>query len=157
MSQDSSSSDVPRTLERRRSLRSSTPVKIGGVQFVRSPSPTNNGVDDACSTPFGPVAVGGNATTMRQNKFGMKQHKKTVASKWGKTDARARNEADTANNNYVANHETITTSEDSSVVSNFVQEESYSQSVRDMQTQMTQQRYAKKKQNKKLQNSTSLG
>ena len=45
-----SSSSV--SLERRRSLRGSTPVKIGGVAFNRSPSPTN----DECSTPFGPVS-----------------------------------------------------------------------------------------------------
>ncbi len=68
MSGNSSSSDVPCTLERRRSLRSSTPVKIGGVQFVRSPSPTGN-ENDACSTPFGPVAVG------KGNKFGFKQQR----------------------------------------------------------------------------------
>ena len=69
VSGNSSSSDVPCTLERRRSLRSSTPVKIGGVQFVRSPSPTGNG-NDSCSTPFGPVAVG------KGNKFGFKQQRK---------------------------------------------------------------------------------
>ena len=34
-------------------MRGTTPVKITGVQFVRSPSPGH----DTCPTPFGPVAV----------------------------------------------------------------------------------------------------
>jgi hypothetical protein len=86
---------------RRRSLRGTTPVKIAGVQLLRSPSPPPS-VDDgfALATPFGPVHGGwgsaafGSTHSSGGGGAGRKRHSSTRAGGGAATlvDARLRSQ-----------------------------------------------------------------